>query len=52
METQGQGGGETHECEICGATFPTAENLQQHRADQHGEIGGPERPSRARQSMA
>jgi hypothetical protein len=44
METQAQGGGESHECEICGSTFPTEEELQQHRSDQHGEMGGPELP--------
>jgi hypothetical protein len=42
METQAQGGGETHECDICGSTFATAEELQQHRTEQHGDMGGPE----------
>jgi hypothetical protein len=42
METQAQGGGETHECDICGSTFATVEELQQHRTAQHGDMGGPE----------
>ncbi len=37
MQTRAQGGGESHECDRCGETFPTEQELQQHVADRHAD---------------
>lgn len=38
-EIEAQGGGETHECPDCGATFPTEQEMQEHRESVHGQGG-------------
>ena len=35
METRAQGGADAHECEQCGETFPTEQELEQHVEQQH-----------------
>lgn len=35
MDTKAQGGGDSHECDRCGETFPTEQELEQHIADRH-----------------
>jgi hypothetical protein len=35
MDTRAQGGGDSHECDMCGETFPTEQELEQHVADRH-----------------
>ena len=37
MSIRGQGGGEVHECERCGESFPTQEELERHVEDRHQE---------------
>jgi len=36
-EVRAQGGGETHECDRCGETFPTAEELERHVTERHAD---------------
>jgi hypothetical protein len=35
MEFRMQGGGDAHECERCGETFPTEQELESHVAKRH-----------------
>jgi uncharacterized C2H2 Zn-finger protein len=39
MHVRAQGGGETHECDRCGETFPTEQELEQHVAEEHSDAG-------------
>ncbi len=39
MDLRAQGGGDAHECDRCGATFPTDQELEQHVAEEHTDAG-------------
>lgn len=39
MDTQAQGGGDTHRCDFCEEAFTTQEELEQHVKEQHGDAG-------------
>jgi len=39
MDTQAQGGGDTHRCDFCEEPFATREELEQHVKEQHGDAG-------------
>ena len=38
MATRSQGGGDTHECDQCGESFPTEQELQQHVGEAHPAV--------------
>lgn len=42
MDVRAQGGGETHTCEHCGEVFPTEQELEQHRQQNHAGSPSPE----------
>lgn len=37
MDIRSQGGGDSHECDRCGETFPTEKELADHIAQRHGD---------------